>query len=122
MKSKKPTSEFVKGKAVAVAIAALKAAGFVEAGSTNPIHYKVITVNSYPLAGALVDGPGRQRFCRHDGWKCTVGKRTVYFYKPKEGEGSRSYGRGPYYERSAHLKTTDQHAVAEFLKTIDVKI
>jgi hypothetical protein len=56
--------------------------GWVEDGVSSSNSYKIITQNSYPLAGAIINVGNRPRFKKGD-WKVTVGKSTTYFYKPE---------------------------------------
>jgi len=63
----------------------LQAFGWEEDGHSREQHFKVITHQSYPLAGGLMTLGGRPRLKR-GAWKVTVGKVTTYFYKPGPGD------------------------------------
>lgn len=56
-------------------------------GNSQASSYKIITVDSYPLAGAIIHQGNRPRFQKGD-WFVTVGKFTTYFYNPEKGKQS----------------------------------
>lgn len=56
--------------------------GFCEDGKTRQETVKFVTMDSYPLPGAVATFGGRKRFALPEtNWKVTVGKRTVFFYQ-----------------------------------------
>lgn len=56
---------------------------WTEDGKSQASSFKIITQNSYPLAGAIIHQGNRPRFQKND-WYVTVGKLTTYFYKPEK--------------------------------------
>ena len=54
--------------------------GFAVDGKTRTETYKIITQQSYPLAGAVITQGGRPRF-KKGKWKVTVGKNTTVIYR-----------------------------------------
>lgn len=67
--------------------------GWVAEGYTRSETYKIITQNSYPLAGGIVTIGGKPRFIK-DGWWVAVGVRTTVIYKkPDKPETMKGTGR-----------------------------
>lgn len=89
----------------------LTTSGWLPNGYTSERSYKMITTESYPLAGALVHSGGHPRFMKGD-WKVSVGKRIVYFYKPDKDT--------PYHKWiGVNYATKDLRAIEE--KILEVK-
>ena len=70
-------------------IATLLENNWYDDGLTAARQYKIITQDSYPLAGGTIKQGGKPRMKKCD-WKVSVGKRTTYFYRREKGK--------PYYE------------------------
>ena len=83
----------------------LVAAGFAADGHTATETHKIITAQSYPLAGQVITTGGRARFARGSLY-CTVGKRTVYFY-------TRERGKDP--EQGRAFQTSDDEGIRRFI-------
>lgn len=67
--------------------------GWSAEGFTRSETYKIITKDSYPLAGGIVTTGGKPRFIK-DGWWVAVGVRTTVIYKkPDEPETMKGAGR-----------------------------
>jgi len=64
--------------------------GWAEDGKSSYRSFKIITTESYPLAGAVIHQGGRPRFNKGN-WKVTVGKFTTYFYLPEDGKPSNQW-------------------------------
>jgi hypothetical protein len=80
-----PAKGEAKGEKMDEVIKLLLSAGYMADGVTLSESYKVITANSYPLAGSIVTTGGRKRFSLpNTNKRVTVGKRVVCFYE-KEG-------------------------------------
>ena len=87
----------------------LKAQDWAEAGYTHQRNYRIITANSYPLAGAEIKSGGHPRFTKGD-WRVSVGKRITYFFKPDKSK--------PYYQwAGCQFKTSDLCGITDFLKS-----
>ena len=86
-------------KNIDVVIDLLLRNGWEENGRTGLQSFKVITKESYPLAGGIMNLGNRLRFKKGD-WKVTVGKQTTFFYHPKVGTSYLDEG-------NKHLRTGD---------------
>lgn len=87
----------------------LQSYGWKDDGTTFSQTYKVITHQSYPLAGGIVTTGGKPRLVSPNGtMKVGVGKNTTYFYVPEPGK--------EYWQwQGWSFKTRDREAIQQFV-------